>query len=472
MRDQLLEQRSRQELSESLVLAEKYKKYLDPMKAAMKEKRGGKALSENIIATTARSLHNTTEWLNSMDETTRAINAGSFVDYGYKLVAAVLPNLVADQIVSVQPLKMKSGEVFFLNFRYGRTKGKIAKDSTAIGANTGFAPTSNNYSSEIVEEESAGTGDGVTTVFTPTLSYIPVKPGTFSITTGSVTATDNGSGTLSGTGISAGTINYTSGAVSVTFSAAPTNNTPITATYEYDMEQNPSLIGEVDIDLDQSTVTARPYKLRALYTLDAAWDLQQAHNINADDELVAATASIIRAEIDSNIMANLYNQAQGGIVNFDCTLPLGVSKQEHYDSFIHTLTRAQNLIYQATRMVSGNFCIAGTNVASIIEGMTRFESNGVEANGSFSGPYVAGTLSGRFLIVKNPNYSANTFCVGYKGNSYLYAGYVWAPYRPLYTTNPPVVLDDFIGRRGLYTSGGQKMINPYMYVKGTITNYS
>jgi len=444
--------------------------YIKSMQRVIREKTGREA-SRHMVATVANALNETRNWLSRMDETTRATNAGTFVDYGFKLVTAILPNLVADRIVSIQPLKMKSGEIFYMNFKYGQTKGKIASGATAIGANTGFQPGGFNFSTETIEEEALGTGDAVTTSFSGNLTYYPVRAGTVSITTGSVTATDNGSGTLSGSGISSGTINYSSGAWAVVFSSAPASSIAITATYDFDSEQTPSGIGQIDIDLSQTTVTARPYKLRALYTLDAAWDLQQAHGKDADAELVAALAAIIRAEIDEQIMKDLYVQAAAGTTQFDATVPTGVSKQEHYDGFIHKINQSANQIYTSTRMVSGNFIIAGINAASIIEGMSKFESSGMNMNGSFSGPYVCGTLDNRFLVIKNPSYGANDYLVGHKGEGYLYAGYVWAPYRPLYTTQP-VVLDDMIVRRGLYTSGGKKMVNSRMYAKGTVINYS
>lgn len=467
--NQLREQYSRQTINEGLALANKFSKYIKPMTEAVTRKTG-KPLGNHMVSTVAHALEETRKWLGSMDETTKALNAGNFVDYGYKLITAVLPNLVVDQICSVQPLKLRSGEVFYMNFRYGSSKGNITAGDTAIGAQTGYQPSQFNYSTETVEEEAIETGNGSLTNFTGNLAYIPVKPGTVSITTGSVTATDNGAGALSGSGISSGTIDYTTGAYSITYATAPANSVVITATYDFNMEQNPAGIGQIDIDLAQTTITARPYKLRALYTLDAAYDLQQAHGINADDELVAGLASIIRAEIDESVMKNMLSQAGAGTVSFDAQVPIGVSKQDHYDSFIHTITRGGNLIYSQTRMVNANFIIAGNNVASIIEGMSQFQSNGVEANGQFSGPYVAGTIANRYLVVKCPSYNPNDFLLGFKGNNYLYAGYIWAPYRPLYTTQP-IVLDDMVARRGLFTSGGQKMINNKFYVKGTITNY-
>jgi len=133
MRQLMMEER----IKEGLQLAEAYKTYLDPMKEAMKEKTGNE-VQPHMLATTAFALRSVDQWLASMDETTKAINAGSFADYGYKLVTAILPNLVADQVVSVQPLKVRTGDIFYFDFKYAAAKGAVAAGDTALSSQTGY----------------------------------------------------------------------------------------------------------------------------------------------------------------------------------------------------------------------------------------------------------------------------------------------------------------------------------------------
>ncbi len=75
-----------------------------------------------------------------------------------------------------------------------------------------------------------GTGNNSQVTFASTLSYFPVLTSSVTVTAGSISGTDNGSGVISGTGIS-GTITYSTGAISVTFTTAPLDSVPVVVTY-------------------------------------------------------------------------------------------------------------------------------------------------------------------------------------------------------------------------------------------------
>ncbi|HEC63951.1 MAG TPA: hypothetical protein ENI23_01510 [bacterium] len=84
------------------------------------------------------------------------------------------------------------------------------------------------------------------------------------------------------------------------------------------------------------------------------------------------------------------------------------------------------------------------------------------------GPHFLGTLSNRWKIFKNDAYPTASFTLGFKGDSWLDAAYVYAPYIPIYTT-PPVALDDLKVRRGTGTSYGRQFVNTLMWVEGSIS---
>lgn len=114
--------------------------------------------------------------------------------------------------------------------------GTFAVNASAVGVwdyNLLNSPTAS-YAWNLyvnISGESYGTADGTVGPFTHTAAVTPVVYGGVTVTCGTITATDNGSGTLSGTGVASGTINYSTGAISITFSSAPTSGTAITVSY-------------------------------------------------------------------------------------------------------------------------------------------------------------------------------------------------------------------------------------------------
>ena len=125
------------------------------------------------------------------------------------------------------------------------------------------------------------------------------------------------------------------------------------------------------------------------------------------------------------------------------------------------------MIRQATKRVSGNWIVVGKMGGDILEfiGAPRFVHSG---NRSAVGPHFAGTLDGKWKVFVNPFLGEKEFLIGYKGDTLVDAGMVYAPYLPFFATET-VMMDDFVGRRGFASSYGKKMVNSNLYVKGQIT---
>jgi hypothetical protein len=385
-----------------------------------------------------------------------------FQKYAFPLVRAIFPELVANSLVSVQPMLGPVSLIFYLDFVYGSDKGTVRRGETAFSSITRGA-SNPSYSSDSIEEESIGSGAGSTSL-SATLTYTPVVPGTVVITDGTQVITDTGAGTLGGDGT--GTIDYNTGVVSGTFSLAVPAATPITGSYKYDMEAN-SNIPEMDLVLQSAPVVARPRKLKTKWSLEAAFNLRSLHGLEAEVELTSAVGSEVRWEIDKEIINDLQRFAAAGSVFWNSDMPYGVSFAEQKLSFVDALVTGSNLIHKATGRGTATWLLCGESVANVIETLPGFVANPGLPNGMTKGVYRAGRLSGRWDIFKDPFYDDKSFLMGFKGQNFLEAGYVYAPYIPLYTT-PTIVLDDFIGRKGLATQYGKKAINPLFYVTGQI----
>jgi hypothetical protein len=410
---------------------------------------------------TAVMLENTQRFIQSMDETTRAVAIGDFQKYALPMVRAIFPELIANEIVSVQPMLGPVSLVFYLDFVMGSNKGAVKRGDTAFSSVV-RGPSHVNYSSHQIDEEFvAASAQPASSV---SLQFYPAIPGTVVVTDGVQTAVDNGAGTFVGN-VSAGTIDYAAGTISnLTFTATPSAN--VTASYQYDMEANAN-IPQMDMLLQSSPITARPRKLRTNWSLESAFNLRALHGLEAEVELTAAVAAQIRHEIDREIILDLKRIAGSGSAFWNKDLPSGVGYTEQKLTIIDAFVAASNLIHLQTGRGRATYIVCGENVASVIETLPNFEAVPGMPNGLTKGVYKCGRLNNQWDVYKDPFYPVNQFQMGFKGSSFLETGFAYCPYIPLYAT-PTIVLDDFIARKGLATQYGKKAINPYFYVTGEI----
>ncbi len=439
----------------------------------------GDIKNPEIRKNTAILLENQMENLKLMQEDTRSANVGEFTKYIFPLVRRIWPNLIANEIVSVQPMTAPVGAVFYYEYKIGTTKG-----TSIVGQNL-IENLNRYYSSDFIEYDNIGTGDGSTTTFTDTLDFQPVQKGTFTIKAGAVVGTDDGNGNIVGAGIASGTINYVTGAVSVTFTSAPGSGVDIFATYRYDMEMNEK-IPQINVALSMSEVRAKPRKLKTIWSPEASEDLRAFHGIDLESEIVAGMASEIALELDREIINDIMTSVTDAslIDTFDMTIPTGVLEIYHIRSLLTKLGKISNRIHKATLRGPANWIITSTDISSLI---TQLSTHGdfrpvfaPEASPHGSpveqvglpgyGIYKAGVLQNRWTVYVDPYFPADVILLGLKGRTFLDAGYVYAPYVPLQVTLTLFDPNDFSAKKGMRTRYATKLINNKFYGKVIVTN--
>jgi hypothetical protein len=299
---------------------------------------------------------NQMEHLRSLNEETLSTGVGSFTKYIFPILRRVFPNLIANQIVSVQPMTAPVGGIFTYEYKYGDTKGEITADENLIETFNRY------YSSEYVDYEVKVADVGATAEevwddsTNPTerlpFKWLPVAAlnsskgfvTTFKFTNqdgGTTSLTDDGSGNIiDSDSTTVGSITYASGAWTLDTSGMdsgdrPGNDEVIYATYYYNSESvaNTSAPGagvtstsydtatlgqvakipEVNIDITLTTVTAVSRKLKARWSAEAVDDLRAFHGLNAETELVAGIANEIALELDREIIDDLVSNAKYSI---------------------------------------------------------------------------------------------------------------------------------------------------------------
>lgn len=426
----------------------------------------GETLSLDRKAALAKILENTQALINSrLCEGVQSSDIGQYKRYALDIVTTVVPNLIAYDIVSVQPIENRVGMINYIKYVYNTNKGKTEAGSVFADGRNMYA-SDKNYTARLVEDEVGGTAPAsARTAVTATLAWAPVIPGTVTIAHGDIVITDNGNGGLTAAaGISTGTIDYATGDVAYTLTTGDTD-VP-TFTYQYNNEFIPAKeIPEIGIKIESLPITATTRRLKAFYAFEAAFELQKEYGSDMQELLNTQAAAEIAHEIDMEICDDLYAYANAGTeLVWSKAQPVGVSLADHYDSFVVKVEEGSAAIHQATRRVRANFIIAGTSAGVVISTCRTFKPSG-ETN--VTGPYFAGTL-GNYRVYINPEFSPNAFVLGYKGDNLLNAGYVYAPYMPVMTTDL-VQLEDMAGRKGWATMYGKLMLNDKFYIKGRIT---
>lgn len=213
-----------------------------------------------------------------MEATTQAA-IPDYVKFVFPLVRRVWANLIANGLVSLQPMSAPIGGVFFWEYKYGTTKGTITAGDNMIQNFDRF------YSSERVWNEVVGTGNGSTANFTGTLDWSPVKPfdnfGQSGIEFTSVAGgtakriyDGDGSGTLTGDTGGASTVTYATGAFDITYDANIDNNVDVLANYFFNMESATANVPEVNIEVSLQPVQAWSRKIKSLWSAESADDLR------------------------------------------------------------------------------------------------------------------------------------------------------------------------------------------------------
>lgn len=382
------------------------------------------------------------------------------------LVAAVMPTLVAEDVVSVQPLKQKAGVVYYMKHVYDSNRGQIAQGDNIsnfvqVGPDADKIPNAFNYSAETIEGEQV-VQDGTTGNFT--LAWLPVVPGSVNFVDNAQKAyKDDGAGKIMQDATAAGTIDYATGLVSFTSKVTLAEGEQVN--YAQDLFVAPVNAPAIKTIIADVTITARPRKLKTGFSMDAAYDLAATQNIDLQTILQATATDEIRSEIDGEILNDLGNSGTQMSVSFNLPTPFGINKHDHYESFYQVLVAGANKVYQKTRRVTPNIVIVGELAANVIETMDKFVA---APSLNTAGPHIMGTLNKRFMIVKNPYYPANKFTIVYRGDVTLDTGYVYAPYMPI-TATQFLLGSDFYGHQGYATSYGKKLVAPEFFCNGLIT---
>ena len=282
------------------------------------------------------------------------------------LIRRVFAEIAAKEFVSVQPMNLPSGLVFYLDFKYGTNKGPFGYDPTGknqTGTLQGITSASNQAASDglygagrfgfssntSVSSTDASVATGSVSIvdvfydgaFSSSLSnYRTVRVALSGFTNPDLLAVRSFVPVSGSTTLAAGTQyfpaftqvtgselqfvvansvfgvagNLNSGLL-VSYSIQPTNdarsdfetkNTLSNADRNLDTNLN---IPEIELQMRSIPVTAKTRKLKAAWTPEFAQDLNAYHSVDAEAELTAMLSEYVSMEIDLEILDMLISSA-------------------------------------------------------------------------------------------------------------------------------------------------------------------
>lgn len=416
------------------------------------------------------------------------------------VIGALLPSLALNEVALVQALDRRQGSVFYMDVQYGSNKGGVTSGTSMLHPITGHSRTASgrNYAiAKVVGESIADTDQNSVSL---TLAYAPgVVLGTVEVyvgTTlvahdrvvqGTLAATTEGSalGWVSGTVTAAGVL---TGTFADTFDSV---GATINYQYQYDLPQdaygNKTGVPEANIKVAGDTLKAIDFPIRAKYSIGASIDLLKAHGLNLENEIVKILGNEVKFTIDQYGLDMMYDAAvNGAIIDTEVngttggTLTASAGAVAQWDPAVtggepwifkkHEIKdrfeAGSNQIFNATLRATGNFIVCGNTVARIIKQVDTFKPSAGARNPEPTGPMLIGELDGR-KVIQNPFMNSLTYFMGYRSSQYLNAGFIYAPYIPLFTS-PTIVTSDLQAQKGFLSAAGFKVINPKMFCYGTV----
>lgn len=231
-----------------------------------------------------------------------------------------------------------------------------------------------------------------------------------------------------------------------------------------------SEMSEITIRFSSVTVNTVTRKLRAHWTPELAQDLEAYHSIDAEAELTALLSEHVAAEIDREIIIDLINGAPfkarwdyNGLAN---NANFFGTQKDWNQTLITRVNELSAQIHKATLRGGANWIVCSAEAGAIFDDLEYFHVDGSaapEAEKYNLGVEKIGNLANRYVVYKDPYLPAQIVLLGHKGNTFLEAGYIYAPYIPLQLTQTIYDPNDFTPRKGIMTRYAKKMVNNRFY---------
>jgi len=355
------------------------------------------------------------------------------------LVRRIFAELSAQEFVSVQPMNLPSGLIFYLDFKYGSTQNSgllHAKDSDLYGNTSSSGdPSGGLYGAgkwgySVNDTKTSGVtfatgsvsiadirGDANLSASQAAGSLVKVLlSGSAALTNpdleGVKSFAISGSGTAELTAFYPAFSSYDEsvdvisfivdpagaivpGTIDVNYGKQPADTTrgdfeTTFAAEGSNPEESNAGIPEVDIQMRSIAITAKTRKLKAVWTPELAQDLNAYHAVDAEAELTAMLSEYVTMEVDMEIVDMLKQNASAKTEFWSAELGYewngsafaqtsanvaAYTKGEWFQTLGNKIQSVSNAIHKKTLRGGANFIVISPEVATILESIPGFATD-------------------------------------------------------------------------------------------------
>ena len=437
--------------------------------------------------------------LNEAPQLSTAVGSNVIPKVLFPVIRRVMPSLIANQLVSVQPITARTGIIYNIAYTFSDSKGNITSGDEYTGESIISSPGyASFYSSEKIGPfvVTTGTTDAETVIAANTATFFGSDASEFTIkrvevykADGTAYATvlegyDYADSAAAITAWSTGNVAYSVDG-DITLRAGNDAQSPwgideadLKVYLVYDQEGS-SKIPEMEFSINSQTVDTTERKLKIRWTKEAEQDMKSFHKIDVESELVKVASMEMNYEIDRELLTYIGDQVipalsfahswdhdaigdgSGGGGNNTSGNYL-----DRHRALAQKMAQAGAKIAQYNRQGAANWAVVSPEIASVLAMLPNFKG---EIAGTNINVHLFGVMNGLKLYI-DPNNTSNEILMGYKSSSSTYgAGVVYSPYTN-WMSNTVTHPDNFNSIRGFFSRYAVTKVirGEYFYSKITV----
>lgn len=420
----------------------------------------------------------------------------------FPVIRRVMPELIANKLVSVQPLQQPTGVIYYITYRYSDSKSNVEAGDEFSGNPYQTDPAySTYYTSEKLGPIVIGKDQDVDAAKKVALNafkflgedaasaktykrieilnrtnhrgllakYVKINGKDVEF------YSDDGATKLATAAIDTGVVTIESAAEKILDGTAAKDVFTVYIVYN---QEGTSHIPEMEFDIDHMDVATTSRKLKVRWTKEAEQDMNAYHKIDVEQELVKVAAVQTNYEIDRQIMNAIDDIVISQLVgSFDwADDDLNGTAGNYLDrhrALAQRMYQYCTKVAMYNRLAPADWAVCSPQVAAALQMLPDWKAGEISHNKSTF--YNAGSLgNGTVSIYCDPNRMNNDITLGYKAKDSTYgAGIVYSPYANWMSAtivNP----DNFNNVRGTFSRYGITATPraEFNYARVTLENFS